>query len=165
MRPALLGPTFAEGETDTAIPALVSQASGVILELGPGIGNQLSRYDVGKIRKVYGVEPNQALHGSLREKIKVCGLADVYEIVPCGIEDVGELERHGVGFNSIDTVLSIQVLCSVPDVERTLRRLYALMKPGGQLVMYEHVKSTDVVSARVQSTLAPSLFLIDYTAC
>ena len=134
----------------------MSEAFGVILELGPGIGNQLPRYDVGKIRKVYGVEPNQALHGSLREKIKACGLADVYEIVPCGIEDVGELERHGVEFNSIDTVLSIQVLCSVPDIEKILRRLYALMKPGGQFVMYEHVKSTDIVSAVVQSKLALS---------
>lgn len=147
-----LGPTFVKGETDTAIPALVSEASGVILELGPGIGNQLPRYDIEKITKVYGVEPNIALHNSLREKIKACGLSDVYEIVPCGIDDVGELEKHGIVFGSIDTVLSVQVLCSVPDVEKTLRRLYALMKPGGRLVMYEHVKSTDVVSTVVQST-------------
>ena len=130
----------------------MSEASGIILELGPGIGNQLPRYDVDKIIKVYGVEPNKALHKSLREKIKACGLMDVYEIVSCGIEDVGELEKHGVIFNSIDTILSIQVLCSVPDLEKTLRRLYALLKPGGQLVMYEHMKSTDVVSAIVQST-------------
>ena len=109
------------------------------------------------------MEPNKALHGSLRRKIKACGLSDVYEIVPCGIEDVVELEKHGIVFGSIDTVLSIQVLCSVPDVEKTLRRLYALMKPGGRLVMYEHVRSTDVVSAIVQSTLA--LPLIDCTAC
>ena len=128
------------------------EASGVILELGPGIGNQIPRYDGSKITKVYGVEPNRALHGSLREKIKACGLMDVYEIVACGIENVGELEKHGIVFDSIDTVLSIQVLCSVPDLEKTLRRLYALMKPGGQLVMFEHVKSTDVVSAIVQGT-------------
>ena len=155
----VLGPAIVEGETDTAIPALVSEASGIILELGPGIGNQLPRYDVDKITKVYGVEPNRALHGSLREKIKACGLMDVYEIVPCGVEDVGELEKYGVVLDSIDTVLSIQVLCSVPDVDNTLRRLYALMKPGGQLVMYEHVKSTDFVSAMVQSTLALSLIV------
>ena len=109
------------------------------------------------------MEPNKALHKSLRERIKACGLSDVYEIVPCGIEDVGELEKHGIVLGSIDTVLSVQVLCSVPDVEGTLRRLYALMKPGGKLVMYEHVKSTDIVSAIVQSTL--TLSLIDCTAC
>ena len=39
----------------------------MILELGPGIGNQIPRYDVDKIRKVYGVEPNIALHGSSRD--------------------------------------------------------------------------------------------------
>ena len=148
-----LGPTFVEGEIDTAVPALVSEASGVILELGPGIGSQLPRYNVSKITKVYGVEPNKALHKSLMEKIKACGLTDVYEIVPCGIENLIELEKHGIVLNSIDTILSIQVLCSVPDLEKTLRRLYALMKPGGQLAIYEHVKSTDVVSAIVQSML------------
>lgn len=147
----MLGPTFVEGETDTAIPALVSEASGVILELGPGIGNQLPRYNGSRITKVFGVEPNEALHRSLRRKIKACGLTDVYEIVPCGIENVVELEKHGIVFNSMDTILSIQVLCSVPNLEETLRRLYALMKPGGQLVMYEHVKSTDILSAIVQS--------------
>ena len=93
----------------------------------------------------------------MREKIKACGLADVYDIIPCVIEDVGELEKHGIVSDSIDTVLSIQVLCSVPDVEKTLGPLYALMKPGGKLVMYEHVKSTDLLSAIVQSTLALSM--------
>ena len=101
--------------------------------------------------KIYGVEPNIALHKSLREKIKTCGLSDVYEIVACGIEDVGELEKRGIVLGSIDTVLSIQVLSSVPDVEGTLRRLHGLMKPGGQFIVYEHVRSTDVVSAMVQS--------------
>ena len=134
----------------------MSAASGVVLELGPGIGSQLSRYNVSKITKVYGVEPNKALHKSLMEKIKACGLSDVYEIVPCGVESVVELEKHGIVFSSIDTILSIQVLCSVPDPEKTFQQLYALMKPGRQFIIFEHVKSTDVVSAIIQSMLVLS---------
>ncbi len=123
----------------------------MVLEVGPGIGSQLSRYDTSKITKVYGVEPNSDLHKSLREKVKACGLTDVYEIVPCSIEDVVELEKYGIALGSIDTVLSIQVLCSVPDPDKILRLFYALMKPGGQFVVFEHVKSKDVVSRIVQS--------------
>ena len=91
------------------------------------------------------------LHKSLRENVKASRLSDVYKIVPCGIDDVAELEKHGLVPNSIDTVLSVQVLCSVPDPSETLRRLYTLLKPGGQLIVYEHVKSKDMVSSLVQS--------------
>jgi cyclopropane fatty-acyl-phospholipid synthase-like methyltransferase len=147
---------FAEGDKETAIPALVSEASGVVLEIGPGLGSQLSRYDTSKITKVYGVEPNIDLHKSLRENVKASGLTDVYEIIPCGVEDVIELKKHGIALGSIDTVLSVQVLCSVPDLDEMLRRLYALMKPGGQFVVYEHVKSKDMVSVMVQSMYIPS---------
>lgn len=146
----VLGPMFAEGDQETAIPALVSEASGVVLELGPGIGSQLPRYNASKITKVYGVEPNTDLHKSLREMVKASGLTDIYDIVPCGIEDVARLEEYGVAFGSFDTVVSVQVLCSVPDPDEIIRRLYTWMKPGGQLIIYEHVKSKDVVSGIVQ---------------
>ena len=149
----VVGPMFADGDNETAIPALVAEASGVVLELGPGIGSQLPRYDTSKITKIYGVEPNVDLHKSLRESIKASGLSDIYEIVPCGIEDVVELKKHGITLGSVDTVLSVQVLCSVPDPDEMLKRLYALMKPRGQFIVYEHVKSKDVVSSMVQRKL------------
>ena len=151
-----LGPIFADGDRQTAVPALVSEASGIVLELGPGIGSQLPRYDTSRITKIYGVEPNVGLHNSLRENIKTSGLVDVYEIVPCGIEDVVELKKHGIVLGSIDTILSVQVLCSVPDPDEMLRRLHALLKPGGQLIVYEHVKSKDMISSVVQSKFRPS---------
>ena len=78
-------------------------------------------------------------------------MMNVYEILTCGIEDVAELKSRGITPGSIDTVLSVQVLCSVPYPDETMRRLYALLKPGGQLVVYEHVRSKDVVSRLVQS--------------
>ena len=132
---------FAKEDEETAIPRLVSKASEVVVELGPGIGSQLPRYDTSKITKVYGVEPNVDLHKSLGEKVKASGLTNIYEIVPCGIEDIAKLEKHGILLGSADTVLSVQVLCSVPNPDETLRHLYAFMKPGSQLIVYEHVKS------------------------
>ena len=146
---------FAEGDKETAVPALVSGASGIVLELGPGIGSQLPRYNTSKITKIYGVEPNVELHNSLRENIKISGLIDIYEIVACGVKDVVELNKHGIVLGSIDTILSVQVLCSVPDPNEILRRLYTLLKPGGQLIVYEHVKSKDKISSMVQSKFRP----------
>ncbi len=95
----------------------------------------------------------------MREAIKASGLIDVYEIVPCGVEDVVELKKHGIVLGSIDTILSVQVLCSVPDPNEMLRRLYAFLKPGGQLIVYEHVKSKDMLTSVVQSKIRPSLIV------
>lgn len=110
--------------------------------------------------KVYGVEPNADLHEELRKQIKACKLDDVYEIVPCGVEDSFQMERHGIVEGSIDTVLSVQVLCSVPNPDETLRRLYALLRPGGEMVVYEHVRSRDLVSAFIQSKSSSFLYKI-----
>lgn len=146
-----VGPTFAARDEETVIPGLVAEASGVVIELGPGMGSQIPRYKKSKVTKIYGIEPNANLHDALRTRIKNFGLDGVYEIVPYGIEDVSGLRKHGISLNSVDTVLSVQVLCSVPDPDEIMHRLHALLKPGGQFIVYEHVQSKDLLSRIVQN--------------
>ena len=134
----------------TGVPELVAKAHGTVLELGPGSGTQLPRYDLSKIDHVYGVEPNVDLHDALRSNVKKAGLSDVYTIVPCVIEDFAKLKEYGLEAESVDTITSMQVLCSVPEPEKLARDLYRLLKPGGQMIVYEHVKSEDYVSRFVQ---------------
>ena len=128
------------------------------MEIGPGSGNQLSRLDSSKVTKIFGVEPTLNLHGELRTSIKQAGLTDVYTIVPTGIDDTLQLRNYGIEKESIDTLLVVQVLCCVPQLEETVRELYQLLKPGGQLIVYEHVKSEDLVSKLVQGTLSTKPF-------
>lgn len=132
----------------------------MVLELGPGAGSQLPRYDPNRITQIYGVEPISALHSTLRAKMKETRLNDVYDLVPCGIQDTAKLETYGIVPGSVDTILSVQVLCSVEKPEKVLRYLYTLLKPGGKMVVYEHVKSEDRVSRLVQSEYSsfPRLF-------
>ena len=141
---------FEESDVETAVPGLVSRASGVVLELGPGTGGQVSRFDRSKIAKVYGIEPNVGLHAQLRQRIEDLGLTDTYELVSASIDDMTELRSSGIVEGAVDTILSVQVLCSVTDTNATLRRLYSLLKPGGQLIVYEHVRSKDIVTRFVQ---------------
>ena len=144
------GPMFEARERDTVVPSLIAQAYGTVLEVGPGSGNQLSRLDASKITKVFGVEPTLDLHDQLRASIKKAGLTDVYTIVPGGIDDTQQLSKYGIEKESIDTLLVIQVLCCVPQPEKTVRKLYELLKPEGQMIVYEHVKSQDPVTKLVQ---------------
>lgn len=142
--------TIAARELETDLPSLVAKAYGTVLEVGPGSGTQLPRYDLSKINRVYGVEPNVDLHDALRANIKKHGLSDIYTIVPCGVEDVEKLKEFSISSRSVDTVMCAQVLCSVPKPAEMTKELYRLLKPGGQMIVYEHVKSEDHLSHMVQ---------------
>lgn len=97
------------------------------------------------------MEPNPDFKDALERQIKAAGLTDEYTIVPHGIDDAKALEGFNIRPESIDTILDIQVLCSVPDPERAVRAMYGMLKPGGKWIVYEHVRSRDAVSRGVQS--------------
>lgn len=144
---------MAAAEEQSVIPGLVAQAEGVVLELGPGSGIQLPRFDLSRVSKIYGVEPCVDLHEALRVSIKKVKLDDIYVILPHEAEQVEIFEKYGIAPNSIDTLLSIHVLCSVADPTTTVRRLYQYLKPGGKMIVCEHVQSRDVIARTLQSEL------------
>lgn len=119
--------------------------------MGPAIGNQLPRFSKENIKHIYGVEPNDAFTNALREKIVETGFQDLYTPIVCGIEDRGVLQSHDIINGSIDTVLSIQVLCSVAVPLEAAKVIYDLLKPGGELIFWEHHKSNDWVTWAMQS--------------
>jgi ubiquinone/menaquinone biosynthesis C-methylase UbiE len=54
------------------------------------------------------------------------------------VMDVQDLQFADATF---DTVVTACTFCSVPDPLRGLRELYRCLKPGGRLLMFEHVRS------------------------
>ena len=119
----------------------VPPVSGTVLEVGPGSGMWTSLFTphyLPSITKVYGVEPNPAQHPALRQQIAAAQLGDTYEIVPLGIEDLAASGR--VPLESVDCVVTIMCLCSIPEPRRNIADLYGYLKPGGRWYVYEHVK-------------------------
>jgi SAM-dependent methyltransferase len=135
-----------------AVSPLLSQAKGVVLDIGPGNGVWTHELAGAKsVTKVYGVEPNTDFHGALKEAAKREGLADVYELVACGAQD---LEALGVAKGTVDTVVTVHVMCSVGNqAEEIASVLYALLKPGGQWLVYEHVASPKMPARVFQGML------------
>lgn len=127
------------------------QCEGVVLELGPGMGNQIALYDADKITRVIGVECNPHFCPDIEAQAEKFGLGDKYKLVTCGAEESDVLERNGIGANSVDTVLSIQVLCSVPDEKAMAKEIYRVLKPGGKFVFWEHHVSPDWITRFYQS--------------
>lgn len=148
---------FIAFEDTTCVPSLVHAAHGKILELGPGPGNQLQRFDASRVDFIYAVEPNAQYADHIAAKLKRLDLQDKYKLLACGVEDSEILRSEGVTEGSMDTVLSIQVLCSVGDVKSVMKEVWKLLKPGGSFVFWEHEKNQDTATGIAQGTY---LFLL-----
>jgi SAM-dependent methyltransferase len=133
------------------IPPLLATAEGIVLELGPGSGAQVRYFKPAvKVKKIYGAEPCLPLHKTLLANARDAGLSEKYAIVPAGAEReslipglaiAGLLEKASNEGGVFDTVVCIRVLCSVKDVKETGETLYKLLKPGGKLLVCEHVEN------------------------
>ncbi|PHH86055.1 hypothetical protein CDD83_10823 [Cordyceps sp. RAO-2017] len=80
----------------------------------------------------------------MRQRVRDVGLGEVYEVVPVGIESVGDPAAWAgqIPPGSVDCIVGILCLCSIPDPDENIRRLYKLLKPGGRWYVYEHVEAT-----------------------
>jgi ubiquinone/menaquinone biosynthesis C-methylase UbiE len=118
--------------------ALFAGIRGDVLEIGPGTGVNLVYLPVG-IRWI-GIEPNKFMHGYLRELGLKLGLSlDIR---------LGTAEQLPVPDNSIDAVISTQVLCSVTDPAKVLREIQRVLKPGGRFLFVEHVAAAPRTTLR-----------------
>jgi len=151
-----IGHHFYAYEDTTAVPALVSAAYGTVLELGPAIGNQLPRITKSQITHIYGVEPNPILVDALAARVKEMDLKDMYTPILGKVEDRKLLESFNIIEGTVDSIISIQVLCSVENPEETAKMLWKLLKPGGMLVFWEHHRSHDLLSRIMQALWNPA---------
>ncbi|KAI4756968.1 S-adenosyl-L-methionine-dependent methyltransferase [Aureobasidium sp. EXF-3400] len=121
-------------------PLVRSHASGIVLDIGPGSGQWVSLYSATahQITKIYGVEPNLEHHAALRRKVEEAGLKGIYEILPVGAQDLGLV---GLKEESVDTIVTLQTLCSCPRPQDVIKSSYPYLKKGGTWVVFEHVKT------------------------
>jgi ubiquinone/menaquinone biosynthesis C-methylase UbiE len=125
--------------------ALVSEAAGRVLELGVGTGLNLPFY--GSAAKVVGVERDPAM---LEGAIPRAAAADgrVAFVMAAG-------ERLPFLDGAFDQVVVSLVLCSVGSPADSLAELKRVLKPGGTLRFYEHVRSDSPAWAAMQDVITP----------
>ncbi|KAK7716982.1 hypothetical protein SLS64_000882 [Diaporthe eres] len=88
---------FIAFESTTPVPSLVASAHGVVVDLGPGAGTQLDRFDASRVEHIYGVEPNTAFAPAFADRLRETALGQdgKYTLVSCGVEDSEALARYG----------------------------------------------------------------------
>jgi SAM-dependent methyltransferase len=124
---------------------LLGRARGCTLEIGSGTGLNLPHYP-DDLDELVLAEPDTAMRARLEKRLNRGGR-------PTRLIDA-PAERLPFPDGSVDTVVSTLVLCTVDAPDAALREIARVLRPDGQLLFLEHVRSESPTLARWQDRLA-----------
>ncbi|MEV4116699.1 class I SAM-dependent methyltransferase [Nonomuraea sp. NPDC049695] len=122
---------------------ICSQATGDVLEVAIGTGLNLPHYpqDV----RLTGIEWSPAMLGQARQRAARLGLkADLRE---------GDAQALDFPDGAFDTVVCTFSLCSIPDHRRAVAEMVRVLRPGGLLLLADHVAASAWPARVVQRLL------------
>ena len=120
---------------------LVAQAYGRVVEIGAGTGLNVAHYS-DAVDELVVTEPEAGMRRKLARRL---------ERHPCAAR-ICDAPAECLPFadDSVDTVVSTLVLCTVKDPERALREIARVLRPDGQLLFIEHVRASSRFLAACQ---------------
>ena len=125
---------------------LVAAAHGAVVEIGAGYGATFPFYPAA-VTGVLALEPDPTLRGLALAAARTAP-------VPVTVED-GVAESLPTADASVDVVVSSLVLCSVADQSVALAEVVRVLRPGGLLLFYEHVRSAHRVLGVAEDLVTP----------
>lgn len=123
---------------------LLAGLQGQILEVGCGDGRAFELYPP-DVTGVVAVEPDSTARAVAEERAREAEVRiDVVD---------GTAEALPVEDGAFDAVVAVWVLCSVRDPAAALAEMHRVVRPGGELRFYEHVRSENAAFRWLQKTI------------
>ena len=125
----------------------VGQARGVVLEVGAGSGLNFALYPPGQVERVEAIEPDATMRRYAEPRRVAAPVPITLTAAPA--------EALPFADETFDSAVATLVFCSVSDPLRSLGEIKRVLKPGGALLMFEHVRAEGAFTARVQDMATP----------
>ncbi len=125
----------------------INKRGGAVLEVGVGTGLSLPFY--ASDMKVTGIDFSHDMLAKAKRRVAELDLRHV--------KALRQMDARCLDFPdaSFDTVAAMHVLSVVPDPHKVMSEIARVLKPGGEVVISNHFKSTDGVMAAVEKISAP----------
>jgi ubiquinone/menaquinone biosynthesis C-methylase UbiE len=120
-----------------------SRTHGEVLEVAIGTGLNLAFYPEGV--RLTGVDFSPAMLGIAHQRARELGMeVDLLE---------GDAQSLLFADESFDTVVCTLSLCSIPDDRKAVAEMKRVMRPGGRLLLLDHVRAASRLGRAVQRAL------------
>jgi ubiquinone/menaquinone biosynthesis C-methylase UbiE len=116
-----------------------------ILEVGVGTGKNFDYYP--KDARITAIDFSEQMLKQAKQKRDRKNVNVELELM--------DIQSLYFADNSFDTVICSFVFCSVPSAVKGLKEVYRVCKPGGQVLLLEHVVSSNPVLAALMNLLNP----------
>jgi ubiquinone/menaquinone biosynthesis C-methylase UbiE len=126
---------------------VIGQAQGVVLEVGAGTGLNFALYNPDQIERVEAVEPDSAMLRYARERLKTARVPITLTQAPA--------EALPFADETFDSAVATLVFCSVTDPMHGLSEIRRVLKPGGILLLIEHVRAQGAFTQQLQNIITP----------
>lgn len=122
-----------------------SRAAGDVLEIAVGTGRNLAHYPTEA--RVTGIELSPRMLEIARRRAEELHLdADL---------QTGDAQSLDFADDRFDSVVCTLSLCTIPDDRKALAEACRVLRPGGRLLLLEHVRSPNPFVRAAQRTLEP----------
>lgn len=126
---------------------IVGQAAGLILEVGAGNGLNFACYDPEFVERVEATELDSSMLSYARARAQTAPVP--VTLTQANVEQLPFADAH------FDCIVCTLVFCSVNNPLRGLQEMRRVLKPGGQLLMIEHIRAQKRTLALLQDLITP----------
>ncbi|RTL51685.1 MAG: methyltransferase domain-containing protein [Bradyrhizobiaceae bacterium] len=125
----VFGAVFDQGRKSTI--AVADAIGGRVLDVGVGTGLSLSDYS--RSTRLCGVDISEPMLRKAQERVRTLNLTNV--------ESLSVMDAKNLAFpdSFFDAVVAQYVITAVPDPEATLDDFVRVLKPGGELILVNHI--------------------------